>query len=232
MANGNGNGFVKFTPGLVAEAIIIAGAEEVSSGFAPFKQIKYTLADGRIWYAPLKTGMKVDNLELKPGEAFRVCKRPFGANGSVIDVQRCNETTPFDEGEDATVLAAKLKASLAATAERRKPAEQPGPAVTIPAPVALPQTTSASSLVSGNGTAQRTPPPIEDFYPERRPSQANPVNGNGESATELAMKAAIDVCARGQKYAEAKGLHILFVGEDVRTIMNTILIGQQKRGGY
>lgn len=45
------------------------------------------------------------------------------------------------------------------------------------------------------------------------------------------MKAAVDVCARGQKYAEAKGMHILFAGEDIRTIMNTILIGQQKQQG-
>ena len=111
MPNGNGNGFVKFTPGLVAEAIIIAGAEEVSSDYEPFKQMRYTLSDGRIWFAALKTGVKIDNLALKPGEAFRVCKRPFG-KGHVVDVQRCNGPAP--DPTCGTVLAAKLTASIAA----------------------------------------------------------------------------------------------------------------------
>lgn len=177
MPNGNGNS--KFAPGAVAETIILAGpGEEVASSFAPFKQIKYTLANGRIWYAPLKTGVKIDNLELKPGEAFRVCKRPFG-RGSVIDVMRCNsQDAAADPDEGGSVLEANLTASIAAVR---------------------------------NGAA---PPPA-----------------GGESAVDLAMKAAIDVCARGQVYATAKGMHILFVGEDVRTIMNTILIGQQKANG-
>src|SRR6185503_17107784 len=107
------NGTSKFTPGAVAEAIVLAGpGQEVASTFAPFRQIKYTLADGRIWYAPLTAGVKVDNLELKPGEAFRVCKRPFG-KGSVIDVQRCtSQAAPADRDQGGSVLEAKLAASI------------------------------------------------------------------------------------------------------------------------
>jgi hypothetical protein len=208
MPNGNGHS-TKFTPGAVAEVIALAGpGEEVPSSFEPFKQMRYKLADGRTWYASLAVGVKLHNLQLGAGEMFRVCKRPFG-KGSVIDVMRCNgQDASADPAPDqgGSVLEAKLAASVAAV---RKPAEQPAVA-----PAGQPKT--ASSLVSGNGTA---PPP------------AVPVNGNGESAVDLAMKAAIDVCARGQVYATAKGMHILFVGEDVRTIMNTILIGQQKANG-
>ncbi len=60
-------------------------------------------------------------------------------------------------------------------------------------------------------------------------TSAFPVNGQGETAVELAMKAAIDVCARGQKYAAVKGLNIAFDGDIVARIMNTIQIGMQER---
>lgn len=143
----NGNGVSKFTPGDVAEVIALVGpGEEVPSGFKPFRQMRYNLVDGRVWYAPLKTGVKVSNLELAEGEPFRVCKRPFGT-GSVIDVMRCHgqaaptptQLTTIDPG--GHVLEAKLAASIAAAkhlqAQAAPPSEDPGPSngrVSFPAP--------------------------------------------------------------------------------------------------
>lgn len=55
-----------------------------------------------------------------------------------------------------------------------------------------------------------------------------PVKGQGETAADIAMKQAIDVCDRGQKYGTKKGMSFVFNGEDIRCIMNTIQIGMQK----
>lgn len=55
-----------------------------------------------------------------------------------------------------------------------------------------------------------------------------PVNGSGDSMLDICMKSAIDVCVRGQRYAASKSLTLVFSGEDIRTIMNTLMIGMQK----
>lgn len=87
------------------------------------------------------------------------------------------------------------------------------------------QITWSVERVAPNGTRASLVPASGSSVP----TPAIPVNGHGESAVDVAMKAAIDVCVRGQKYAAAKGLSLQFVGEDVRTIMNTIQIGMQER---
>lgn len=172
------NGVTKFTPGPVAEVIALAGpGEEVKSAFSPYRQMRYTLTDGRTWFASLAHGTKIHNLELQEGEPFRVCKRVLPGGGNAIDILRC--------------------------AAQAAPAVAPTPA--LPRELVAPAQNSTSPA-----------------------TVSMPVNGQGESAMEIAMKAAIDVCYRGMKYAASKGMQLVFTGEDVRALAITQLIGTQK----
>jgi hypothetical protein len=130
MANGNGNGLAKFTPGPVAEVIAIAGpGEEVPSTRAGWEnRVKYRLVDGRPWWAPLRVRTLLFNLGIEEGEPFRCCLQPYGSAGqSAIDIKRCPPAAPVlrpapptpiggTQPDDSTgsVLEAKLKASIAA----------------------------------------------------------------------------------------------------------------------
>src|SRR5687767_7027708 len=102
-----------FKPTAVAQAIALAcGGEEVDSQYAPFKQIKHTLTDGRLWYASLNTARKLDNLNLAIGEPFRVCLREYAPGKNVVDVL----PAPPSRVEEAKrpVLVSRLESQLQA----------------------------------------------------------------------------------------------------------------------
>jgi hypothetical protein len=196
------------------------------------KRMMHTLVDGRVMFLKAESSAKITGLVLKPGELFEAAvleKRNGPKKWVEFHVRRVDPPlqpqSHLEQGlrKSIDAIAAKKAAQPAAPAKPApppKPAPASGPQPRPPADADDPGPTRNGSnglaRHAANGHAANHIPAI-------------PVNGSGESAVEIAMKAAIDVCANGQKYAETQGLHILFDGDMVCRILNTIQIGWQKR---
>lgn len=90
-----------------------------------------------------------------------------------------------------------------------------------------PAAPEATALVSAPRTAVAAPAAA----PVAAPVPTVPMNGNGDSALDVALRFTIDALDRAEKYAATKGMSIRFEAEDVRTMANTTLINMGKGGG-
>ena len=132
MATASMNGFAKFAPSFVPEAIALKFAEgkPVHSSFTG-DQIMFTLSDDRKWFADLYVGQKIAELGVEPGQVFEAYK---------IETRRGNQRI-------VTVEVAPMK-PVNGAASSCQTAAAPSPLQTAPA------------MGNGSTPPQSTPPPI------------------------------------------------------------------------
>jgi hypothetical protein len=188
-------------------------------------RVRYMLADARTMLVPPAVAERINELEIKPGEPFQICKRKTrNGNRSSIDwqVERA--------GESETQLEQDLRASL----ERLRAPEKTLPTeIATPQPVIPPNTFYELGVPatdngarngqggpngSGKTPAAPTQPSTDDTTPRLPDTQL-----------AHALKTAIAAAADAETFAKTLNYNIRFTTEDVRSMGITVLIGMQQR---
>jgi hypothetical protein len=190
-------------------------------------RVMFTLNDNRTMYVAPFVAQRINELGIRAGEPFKICKRH-------VKTGRSKTVTWLVERPDAdgeTQLERDLRDSIEiANAEKENaPSTAPTPSgATKPVIVLPPRITKASELQArapsnGNGAenGHHTPttPPASD-------------NGNQlPPNTQLAhaLKTAIAAAVEAEKFAKTLDYNIRFTTDDVRSMGITILIGMQQR---
>jgi len=193
--------------------------EQVALKFAEGKLVPSTYGDDQWFFSlafPEGLGMYVDglvaarikSLGVQPGERFWIAKRKiFGKGGGVTwDVWRGEKAGPVERRLEAEGERSPLARSLGRSLDRVSVSPAHGELVVpIAAPAAAapaPETSSAPARPSGSARARTQ---LED-----------------------ALLTAVAACHAAQNYAREIGYAAMpqFTGEDLRCMVNTILINQ------
>jgi len=126
----------------------------------------YTLADGRILHLGESVARSVADLQLKPGETFRVCLHQKGSGLPYWSVWLSPETERARAAAEAPDLAEQLSASLELVGRRRRSAETAVPARGFLAATgtdgaaAVPAASSKPAIAAVSGSRCRSEGPI------------------------------------------------------------------------
>jgi hypothetical protein len=188
-------------------------------------RVRYTLADARTMLVPPIVAERIEELEIKPGEPFRICKQKT-RNGNRNNIH----WQVVRLGESETQLEQDLRASL----ERLKAAETTQPEIGAPPEPVIPPNTfyelgvlatdngarNGHSGPNGSGKTPAAPPqPSTDDAAPRLP----------DTQLAHALKTAIAAAADAETFAKTLNYNIRFSTEDVRSMGITVLIGMQQR---
>jgi len=187
---------IVFSTNVPETVAIKAPGRKVESRYNEF-EVFYSLVDGRALYASPALAAKIEALAPAAGEMFSICK------AEVRDGQRKRI-----EWQVAPVSDAAEPQNAGERGRMRENAGERGNSA--PAPVAVPS----------------TPRPVPANAPRPVSAPAAPVSQNGTMTQIMggALVAAIDALEHATKYAEGKGIVLLWSAEDTRAVANSIFI--------
>ena len=166
-------------------------------------QVLITFVDGRKAYLPSIVDERIEQLGLKLGEPFVICKREVTEGRRKMirwDVQR--------------TLADQLQASIDQAHNR-------GGQQTSSVPKNQPPRQVSSA------PAEAAPISQEENQTQSNPAPAPKVSANGMAN---ALRFAIDAAVEATAYAQSKGLAVAFDSDAIRTLAVTVFINAQ--GGH
>ena len=195
-------------------------------------RMKYTLTDERTMYVAPIVAARIRELEIQPGELFRVCKHQE-KKGNRKTVHWAVERS----GDEETQLERDLRDSLAmATHPSSVPSQVPSLSVlTTPEAHVPPQSPfheldeSAPDDRNRNGHSQKASCSGRPGTTSSPPSIDDGAQGVPNTQLAHALKTAIAAAADAEKFAKTLDYNIRFTTEDVRSMGITVLIGMQQR---
>jgi hypothetical protein len=167
-------------------------------------QVLITFVDGRKAYLPSIVDERIEQLGLKLGEPFAICKREVTEGRRKMirwDVQR--------------TLADQLQASIDQAQDNRGGQQTSS----------VPQNQTPRQVNSAPAAA--TPISQEENQIQSNPTPAPKVSANGMAN---ALRFAIDAAVEATAYAQSKGLAVAFDSDAIRTLAVTVFINAQ--GGH
>ena len=187
-------------------------------------RVRYTLADARMMLVPPVVAERIKELEIKPGEPFRVCKQKTrnGHRNSILwQVERL--------AESETQLERDLRASL----ERLKVPETTLPPENAAPPEAVIPPNTFYEVVSGTDNEARN---AHGGANGSGKTPAEPTQPSIDAAARVpdtqlahALKTAIAAAADAETFAKTLNYNIRFTTDDIRSMGITVLIGMQQR---
>jgi hypothetical protein len=191
-------------------------------------RMKYTLTDDRTMYVAPIVAERIKELEIQPGELFRVCKRQEKKGNRKIVHWAVGRV-----GEEDTQLERDLRDSLAMVNQPDSPSSPVPSSTTLEAHVP-PQSPfheseeSAPDEKNRNGHL-RTSCSVKPDTTSSPPSIDSGARGMPDTQLAHALKTAIAAAADAEKFAKTLDYNIRFTTEDVRSMGITVLIGMQQR---
>lgn len=193
-------------------------------------RVMYTLIDNRTMYVAPFVAQRINELGIRGGEPFKICKRHLKVGRS----KTVNWLVERLDADGETQLERDLRDSIEAANARTEnspppPLPLPPSAPAKPLIVLPPRVTKASELQTrtpsnGNGARNGHHPPCT---PQDQDNGDQPPPPNTQLAH--ALKTAIAAAVEAEKFAKTLDYNIRFTTDDVRSMGITILIGMQQR---
>jgi hypothetical protein len=186
-------------------------------------RVMYTLSDNRTMYVAPFVARRISELEIRAGEAFKICKRHV-KTGQRKEVNWLVERVDTD-GETQLERDLRDSIEIANSQNDAGPTAPPSAKPILVIPLSL---TKASELKacaprkgssSQNGHQASSTPPASDGGSQPPP----------DTQLAHALKTAIAAAVEAEKFAQTLDYNIRFTTDDVRSMGITILIGMQQR---
>jgi hypothetical protein len=201
----------------VQVALKFDGGRDVDGRYGP--QVLYTLADGRLMYLEPKAARHIDELKIKAGELFSICKREV-KNGQKSGIQwEVKRVEPIPKPDGPKLVPPASVNTSAAVQSSRSPAEH--------CPGQSPQSSNGQAATPG---LFNEPRPLTDGRADNPPETQLRASIPGLAKLEHALKTAIAAAAGAEQFGHEIGYEVRFAPVDIRAIAIDVLMnGSQDR---
>jgi hypothetical protein len=189
-------------------ALKFDGGRDVDGRYGP--QVLYTLTDGRLMYLEPKAAHRIDELKIRVGEPFSICKREI-KNGQKRTVEwEVNRLEPVPATARLEIVAPDGGKERSATKSTLRAANEPGRAAQPTNRRAAAAPTLNKPELAVNGGAATT---LESQLRASLP---------GIAKLEYALKTAIAAAAEAEQFGHAIGYVVRFAPQDIRAMAITV----------